>query len=111
MRAENEQENYETWQIYRAEGASEFSIDSFQYQNFGQSSRTDGCESFGSDRAIREGTSGEYSTRASSVAGGTIRQLISRSRDRLAKLNEMRKAEIEEINLLESALKNLEQME
>lgn len=110
MQSENEQED-QAWEICRAKIESQFGFNPYKYRDTGQPSRADGCESFRSDRAICQGITGGYSTRASTVAGGIIRQLIARSRNRLAKLEEQKKAELEEIQLLESALKRLEETE
>lgn len=110
MQSENEQKD-KAWEICRAKIESQFGFNPYKYRDTGQPSCTNGCESFGSDRAICQGTTGKYSARAGTVAGGIIRQLISRSRNRLAKLEEQKKAELEEIQLLESALKRLEEIE
>lgn len=108
MQPENEQED-KAREIFRAKAESQLGFNSYQYRNIRQSSYSNGCESLGSYRAVCQGITGEYPARASEVAGGIIRQLISRSRDRLAKLEEQKKAELEEIHLLESALKRLEE--
>lgn len=105
----NEQED-QAWEIRRAKNESEYGFNSQQYRTFRQSSYSDRRESIGTDRAICQRITREPSTGRGNVAGGIIRQLISRSHDRLAKLDEQRKAELEEINFLESALKRLESL-
>lgn len=60
------------------------------------------------DRAVCQGTDEGLATRRSSATGGILRQLIARCRIRLAKLEEQVKEQVDEIYLLESALKRVE---
>lgn len=60
------------------------------------------------NRAIRQGIDEGSASRRGSGAGGILRQLISSGLDRLAKLEEQHKAQLDEIQLLQSALQRLE---
>lgn len=109
MESQNEQEN-KAWKVQRTENEGQHGFNSQQHRKLGQSSCGDGGKPFGADRTICQRVDRGHSTGPGEISGGILRQLISRSRDRLAKLEEQVKAEIDEIQLLESALKRLKSL-
>lgn len=60
------------------------------------------------DRAVCARLDERPATRRSSATGGILRQLISKARSRLARLEDQVKEQVDEIRVLESALERLE---